>query len=246
MRRLPKTSTKPSMAEPQWVVAAFTLDGSMSGWYTSRGTISCWSSKAQRFDDRSKAKAAAARQDKQWPSYGWVPERAPTTDYDCRNGWSLQSMPLDTHQTNLSSSAARTPTNDSEETEHMAVRKTPTKATKAETKRQPAKADKVKKAIAVKPVPKMRLRTTAAADEADNKPKRRKCLDGCGSLSTNFFLRGHIKSFTSKLRKVRAGDLKPEQAFGKDVARAMGPWLPLRNGGFKPTVISYAKLRELV
>lgn len=111
-----------------------------------------------------------------------------------------------------------------------------------------------KKATAVKPVPKMKLRTTvakkttkAAKLAASNGAGRARlpCVCGCGELSTSFLKRGHFKRVLGFLRDIKAGTLKPEKAFGsKQLAAAYGPWSPTRGGGLVPaTKGNYAKVR---
>lgn len=104
-------------------------------------------------------------------------------------------------------------------------------------------------AKAATPVPKMKLRTTAAAKVkkatavAASNGTRLPCLCNCGELSTNFLLRGHWKKVKGYLAAVKAGDAKPEKLFGAKIARAMGPWSPTRGGGQIPKTTDYARIR---
>lgn len=112
----------------------------------------------------------------------------------------------------------------------------------------------VKKASAVKPVPKMKLRTTVAKKTSSKATKsaasngagraRLPCVCGCGELSTSFLKRGHFKRVLGFLRDIKAGTLKPEKAFGsKQLAAAYGPWTTLKSGGMKPATTDYAVVR---
>ena len=116
----------------------------------------------------------------------------------------------------------------------------------------------VKPATKAAPVPKMQLRTTSAkakkgagktaasraASNGASRAKRLPCLCGCGELSSNYLLRGHWKKVANILSAIKAGDVKPEKAFGsKQLAAAYGPWTATRGGGFIPKTKDYAKVR---
>jgi len=104
-------------------------------------------------------------------------------------------------------------------------------------------------AKAVTPVPKMKLRTTSAKASAKaaataTRNGKLPCICGCGELTASFLKRGHFKRVLGFLRDIRAGEIKPEKAFGsKQLAAAYGPWVTLKSRGMKAGTTDYAKVR---
>jgi len=101
---------------------------------------------------------------------------------------------------------------------------------------------------AVKPVPKMKLRTASVASKRTAAASNGggPCLCACGSKAVKWFRRGHIKILNSKLADIKAGTITPEKALGKQIAAAFGPWTKLKAGGQKPATLDFDKVRAAV
>lgn len=67
------------MTSRQYIVAGYTQDGELAGFVTFRETLSGWSKKAARFDDKHGATRLANKLER-WKTYIWVVELEPKTD----------------------------------------------------------------------------------------------------------------------------------------------------------------------
>lgn len=219
------------------VLSAYTLDGDHRGWVTSRGTISGRLDKAERIEQGDAVLRRITALEYEWRGHGlsWIQERAPL---DVAAKSNNATTKVDT-----AGSAVRGSSTPQESTMKSKQQKRTTDSPSKPATAKPAKPITASptKLLPNKPV----MRTTAAArlvaassDDEPGKP----CLCGCGELVAGFLKRGHFKRLEAKLKIVKVGSLTPENAFGRPLAKAMGPWRKTR-AGVVPTTTDYAAIR---
>ncbi len=255
-----------------FVVAAYDTDGVRQGWLTSRETLSYQSNKAVRLGRAHADNAVRDMQARwSWYSWlvqrppvedfdcrtrKTLPRLSPVDSVaaaavESPTGRIAKpaSEPATLRATSRATGRKQTEETDMSVTKTKRVVKRPgaAKAKSAAKTKGPKGAAKVVRRVGI---PKKTV-TTAARKPSKSarpgapfaRPAKNTCLcGGCDGKSTNYFVRGHIRRFTSNLAAVRRGDKSPKAAFGAAQAKAMGPWRETKTG-FIPATINYEKIR---